>query len=381
MSNEAFALSPISARAASPTDADFEAIREAFLETARGRWFLDEYTKRNRNADTAMVLEAVARIENSLAAQKEEQQRQAASEQALQDALPSEPPANEPPSNELPEAMAAVKVIVAAARESAAQALAGPMFDEALAPARKCARVIREIAWGLRESGADGRICFLLESQVDAINAACDHAATAGVRDDVLRAFDQAASDIDALSPSTAEPQAEAQHIATVDIAEPTPLPETGLAAAPADISSDQQMDSLDAELFEAPVAVVEDSLPVIEAEAPAEEDQPIEIAAIAVEPIEAAEPEIAQLEMVQLETVPEIAPEPVVEIAPEMAVIETAAVATATFETETVATTQASLGASLIASGIVAKPASPRIDLLAPIRRMSQAEKVAFFS
>ena len=81
MSNEAFALSPISARAASPTDADFEAIREAFLETARGRWFLDEYTKRNRNADTAMVLEAVARIENSLAAQKEEQQRQAAAEQ------------------------------------------------------------------------------------------------------------------------------------------------------------------------------------------------------------------------------------------------------------------------------------------------------------
>ncbi|HAO43427.1 MAG TPA: hypothetical protein DHH36_09270, partial [Afipia sp.] len=75
MANEAFALSPISARAASPTDADFEAIREAFLETARGRWFLDEYTRRNRNADTAMVLEAVARIESSLAAQKEEQRQ------------------------------------------------------------------------------------------------------------------------------------------------------------------------------------------------------------------------------------------------------------------------------------------------------------------
>ena len=92
MANEAFALSPISARAASPTDADFEAIREAFLETARGRWFLDEYTRRNRNADTAMVLEAVARIESSLAAQKEEQQRQALSEQAAREAQASEPP-------------------------------------------------------------------------------------------------------------------------------------------------------------------------------------------------------------------------------------------------------------------------------------------------
>lgn len=381
MANEAFALSPISARAASPTDADFEAIREAFLETARGRWFLDEYTRRNRNADTAMVLEAVARIESSLAAQKEEQQRQALSEQAAREAQASEPPAVELPSSELPEAMAAVKAIVAAARESAVQALAAPVFEEAIAPARKCARVIREIAWGLRESGADGRICFLLESQVDAINAACDHAAAVGVRDDVLRAFDQAAGEIEALSPSTAEPQAEAEPFATVETVDLTPAPEPDLAAAPADISSDQQMASLDAELFEPPVTIVEDSLPVAEVETLAEEDQPVEMATIAVEPIETAEPEIAQLETVQFEAVPEIAPEPVVEIVPETAVVETVAVATTTFETETVAATQASLGASLIASGIIAKPVSPRSDPLAPIRRMSQAEKVAFFS
>lgn len=367
MSNEAFALSPISARAASPTDADFEAIREAFLETARGRWFLDEYTKRNRNADTAMVLEAVARIENSLAAQKEEQQRHAASEQALHEAA-----ASEPSSNELPEAMAAVRAIVAAARDSAAQTLAGPVFEEALAPARKCARVIREIAWGLRESGADGRICFLLESQVDAINAACDHAAAAGVRDDVLRAFDQAASDIEALLPSAAEPDAEAQSFAAADVAEPVAPPETTLAAAPAYVSSEQPMDTLDTELFEAPIAVVEDSLPVTEAEAPVEEDRPIEMTSTTIESVEASQPEVAQLEAM---------PEPVVEIVAETAIIEMAAVAMTTFETATVATAQSSLGASLIANGIVARPASPRSDLLAPIRRMSQAEKVAFFS
>jgi len=70
MANEAFALSPISARAAQPSEADYEAIREAFLETSRGRWFLGEYAKRNRNADTRMVLDAVARIEETLAAQK-----------------------------------------------------------------------------------------------------------------------------------------------------------------------------------------------------------------------------------------------------------------------------------------------------------------------
>src|SRR5258707_7459955 len=71
MADEAFALSPISARAAQPREEDYDAISEAFMETSRGRWFLGEYAKRNRNADTRMVLDAVERIEQSLAAQKQ----------------------------------------------------------------------------------------------------------------------------------------------------------------------------------------------------------------------------------------------------------------------------------------------------------------------
>src|ERR1041384_4846478 len=70
MADEAFALSPISARATLPGEEDYAAIAEAFMETSRGRWFLNEYAKRNRNADTRMVLDAVARIEQNLAAQK-----------------------------------------------------------------------------------------------------------------------------------------------------------------------------------------------------------------------------------------------------------------------------------------------------------------------
>jgi hypothetical protein len=41
----------------------------------------------------------------------------------------------------------------------------------------------------------------------------------------------------------------------------------------------------------------------------------------------------------------------------------------------------QPSLGASLIANGIVRRPDISYADPLAPIRRMSQAEKIAFFS
>lgn len=339
MANEAFALSPISARAASPTDADFEAIREAFLETARGRWFLDEYTRRNRNADTAMVLEAVARIESSLAAQKEEQRQQAA----------SEPPAVEPPSDELLEAMAAVKAIVAAARESVSAALSGAAFEESLAPSRKCARVIREIAWGLRESGADGRICFLLESQVDAINAACDHVATGGMRDGVLQAFDQAAREIAAIAPSAMEFQAEDEPVAALHIVDPAPI----------EASDDVQIAAADEELFDVAVAPEAASPEMaVETTLQAEEGPSIKLSAPAEEIADSGPIVAAHLEIMPEE------PQPVLEIVPEIAMAA-----------------PASLGESLIASGIIARPATPRSDPLAPIRRMSQAERIAFFS
>ena len=82
MADEAFALSPISARASQPSEEDYDAISQAFMETSRGRWFLGEYAKRNRNADTRMVLDAVARIEETLAAQQ-----QPAPESGLTEAL------------------------------------------------------------------------------------------------------------------------------------------------------------------------------------------------------------------------------------------------------------------------------------------------------
>lgn len=142
MANEAFALSPISARATQPSEEDYDAISEAFMETSRGRWFLGEYAKRNRNADTRMVLDAVERVEQSLAAQKE--------------------PAAEP-DNGLAEALAAIRTVVGEARSAAAAAVDGLALEETLAPVRKGARIIREISWRWREIGADGRICDLLD--------------------------------------------------------------------------------------------------------------------------------------------------------------------------------------------------------------------------
>src|SRR5437868_1156145 len=147
MADEAFALSPISARAALPSEADYDAIREAFMETSRGRWFLGEYAKRNRNADTRMVLDAVARIEENLAAQK----------QASDDRLPA--------------ALQAIRHAVDEAKKAAAQA--GARTEQSLVPIRSAAQTIREILMRLREIGADGRIYDLMDSQVLVIEAGC----------------------------------------------------------------------------------------------------------------------------------------------------------------------------------------------------------------
>src|SRR4051812_37210129 len=45
-------------------DLDFDTIEAAVMETVRGRWFLKEYARRNRNADTQAVLEAVNRLKD-----------------------------------------------------------------------------------------------------------------------------------------------------------------------------------------------------------------------------------------------------------------------------------------------------------------------------
>src|ERR1051326_8758632 len=185
MADEAFAISPISARAVQPGEADYEAISAAFMETSRGRWFLGEYAKRNRNADTRMVLDAVARIEENLAAQK----------QASDDRLPA--------------ALQAIRRAVDEAKEAAAQA--SVRTEQSLAPIRGAAQTIREILMRLREIGADGRIYDLMDSQLGVIEAGCEAPGLSGAGSALKAAFDlieqritELEDDDAALSPASA---------------------------------------------------------------------------------------------------------------------------------------------------------------------------------
>ena len=242
MADEAFALSPISARATLPGEEDYAAISEAFMETSRGRWFLTEYAKRNRNADTSMVLDAVARIEQSLAAQKEESlavQREALAAQreaaAAQSATAAAVADNSLAEAKLLEALIAIRGALETAQSSAMEAIDALALNEKLAPVRKGARVIREIAWRLREIGNDGRICDLIDSQVAVIEQGAEQISSDEAKAALEAAFASLAGRIAEFSEDEVPaPVAEAQAAAPAPVAQDEAPPTTAEALEPA---------------------------------------------------------------------------------------------------------------------------------------------------
>jgi hypothetical protein len=339
MADEAFALSPISARATLPSEADYDAIREAFMETSRGRWFLSEYARRNRNADTRMVLDAVARIEENLAAQKD-----AAPEHALAEAL------------------AAIREAVNEARATAA-ALGGAAIDESLAPIRKGAQVIRETLLRLREIGADGRIYDVMDSQVSAIEAGCGQIVATDSKAALSAAFDLieqrikrlAGDEIVQQSPVSETPPSSS---ATAYEAAPAAPAQT---AAPSERESEEVAAASPPEHIAATVRIETATTDVDIAH----DDAVLDMIALEMAEPDFDEPDIAETHVMETNSVkPDIVGQVAEPAAPQSAPIP-----------------QPSLGASLIADGIVRRPDPSVIDPLAPIRRMSQAEKIAFFS
>ncbi|MEH2502728.1 hypothetical protein V1290_001539 [Bradyrhizobium sp. AZCC 1578] len=435
MADEAFALSPISARAALPSEEDYAAIAEAFMETSRGRWFLTEYAKRNRNADTRMVLDAVARIEQSLAAQREEtlqreanlQREEGLSAQQAAEAVAAAAAAQE----RLTEALAAIRGAVEAAEESAVEALDSLALEQRLAPVRKGARVLREIAWRLREIGNDGRICDLIDSQVTVIEKGTEQFSSEEARAALRAAFaalqgrlvefgddDQspapaAESEAAAPSPTAQEmpPAAETAFAQEAPETAETPFAsmaasaeavltqaETALAAesATAQEASIQDTSVQDATVQHAAAqdaAAQDNSVQNADAQAADAQDADAQDEALldmiamemgAPDPISDEEIAEAIAEQVRLAEPPKIvaeAPEPVATPSPPPVQQTVQPPPPPAAAPAPVAAVEVSLGSTLIASGILRKPVTAANDPLAPIRRMSQAEKIAFFS
>jgi hypothetical protein len=361
MADEAFALSPISARAAQPSEADYDAIREAFMETSRGRWFLGEYAKRNRNADTRMVLDAVTRIEETIAAQK-----QLASNSGLAEAL------------------AAIGDAIVEARAAASAAFDNLALEENLAPVRKGARIMREISWRWREIGADGRICDLIDSQVNAIEANCGKISSKDPLGALSAAFDLIEARIEEFGEIDRDaPQANEEAVAPAS-SDAMPAGAVGEIEAATTTMDSAAVMGAPAMPAEAMARAVDTTAEATDAEAAdtrgdaadAYDEALLDMIALemaAPEPLDGDDPFDANADEFYMAESPPADPDIVAE-APEP-------IAAPAEPWRIQPSFESSLGSTLIASGIVRRPFAAGPDPLAPIRRMSQAEKIAFLS
>jgi hypothetical protein len=359
MADEAFALSPISARAALPSEEDYDAISAAFMETSRGRWFLGEYAKRNRNADTRMVLDAVARIEDSIAAQRQP-----------------------PPESGLKEALAAIRNAVDQAEVAAAAAVGSIAAEESLAPIRKGVRVIREISWRWREIGADARICDLIDSQVNAIEGACGQISSTSPRGPLRTAFDLIRAEIAEFDADDAAPAQAAAEAVT----RPSPAPSDDMPGA---TETAAEIPDVMAEAVNVTDELPEETAEVadLSAEAANADDEAlldlIALEMAAPDPDDMDAPDIDGDEILVAESTPArpIASTPAEPIIVAQKPQPIAAAAQPSLEPPLEPSLEPSLGSTLIANGILRSRRASESDPLAPIRRMSQIEKIAFFS
>lgn len=339
MADEAFALSPLSARASLPSEADYDAIRDAFMETTRGRWFLTQYAARNRNADTTMVLDAVARIEADIAARA---------------------PATPSPA----ELIAAIRPLIAEARSAADAAMIVPETGDKVAAGRRVARIIREISWSLRETGTDPRICNILDAQLQALEQLHDHVASdtrhemiGEVFDDlVLRVEEIASAGAPATQRTQTQPKSEPVEAigANADIAVNAAVVPAAMEAPAADDETERAPTASESAADDAMLDLVAIEM----AAADTDLGQSIE------DDYDRDDSAIAELKSLANET--------------------NALFPTMTDDIETPLSAapplQSSLGAALLAGGIV-RPQRSSSDAFAAFRRMSQVEKIAFFS
>jgi chemotaxis protein CheZ len=159
------------------SEVDYEAIEGAVMETARGRWFLAEYARRNRSADTTMLLKALDRIEGAMRGQKSVEpverirfdlvEMSKAISRTKTEIASIKPDAGD--HGKFGEASEELDSVVQATETATSDILA-------------CAERIQEMAWTLREQGVESEVCDLLDANATAVYTACSFQDLTGQR-------------------------------------------------------------------------------------------------------------------------------------------------------------------------------------------------------
>ncbi len=147
------------------------------LETARGRWFLAEHMRRNRQADTKLVLKAIEQLERGL----RERQSVPGAERMRLDLV------------DMANAIVRTKTEIAAIKPAGGSAgkigFATNELDAIVETTEKATSEIlaaieriQEIAWTLREQGTDPAVCDILNAQATEAYTACSFQDLTGQR-------------------------------------------------------------------------------------------------------------------------------------------------------------------------------------------------------
>lgn len=150
MSEKPSALSTIAPQP--PAEGEYDLICATVAESTRGRWFLDEYARRNRHADTVLVLAAIERIEDMIRGERDQQVYQSFRGDLL----------------DMAKVIAQTRAEVAAI-EPEAPTPATPPAALASRDIFAAAERLQDVAWTMRERGLDARICQQIESLASSI--------------------------------------------------------------------------------------------------------------------------------------------------------------------------------------------------------------------
>ena len=160
--------------------ANFAAIEAALLEAPRGRWFLAEYLRRNRSAETDLLLSAIARLE--VAVLKPQHQIQTA------------------PAMQIFDELVEMSEAISRTRREIAQIRPPHQFDKQLVTASEeldqiveatekatseilgATEDIQEVAWTLREKGVEVELCDRVDQRATEIYTACSFQDITGQR-------------------------------------------------------------------------------------------------------------------------------------------------------------------------------------------------------
>src|SRR5262244_2029294 len=159
------------------SEAAYDMIESAVLETTRGRWFLAEYARRNRHADTTMLLGAIERLEASLRGEATPQlvdrfrfdlvEMANSIVRTKAEIATIKPDADQ--HGKFGEATEELDSIVGATEAATSDILAA-------------AEQVQEVAWTLREQGLDPEVCDLLDAKATAVYTACSFQDLTGQR-------------------------------------------------------------------------------------------------------------------------------------------------------------------------------------------------------